>query len=311
MGLLAYELLEREFSIGYNVACNSGTAALHLALEGLRLPKGSQVLVPEFTMVACARAVIMAGLKPVFIDCRDDLNIDATQIAYSINEHTSAIMAVHIYGRRCDVDSLHCCGIPVIEDMSEYHGRLPDARTMAAAYSFYKNKIICGEEGGLVNFKYEEDAEYARKLRSHGFTDQHNFLHLAYGHNYRLSNVHAELILDSLHKSEDNLRKRKEVESWYDKYIPIEFKMPKRDVCWVYDIKVREGTNTAIVQALNKKGIQARLGFKPMSQQIEFMGHYKQLKAYQKSKEILYFPVTPSMEEETVAEYVKMFLQIV
>ena len=62
------------------VACSSGTAALHLALESLKLPNGSYVAVPDYTMIACARAVTLAGLKPVFIDCTSDLLIDVEKI---------------------------------------------------------------------------------------------------------------------------------------------------------------------------------------------------------------------------------------
>lgn len=77
-----YQLLEREFAEWNDldpagmVACSSGTAALHLALEAFRLPQGSKVIVPDYTMVAVPRAVTMAGLKPVFADCDERLNMD-------------------------------------------------------------------------------------------------------------------------------------------------------------------------------------------------------------------------------------------
>lgn len=78
----AYQRLEKEWaefngldSAGM-VACSSGTAALHLALEAFRLPPGSEVLVPDYTMVACPRAVAMAGLTPVFVDCDKRLLMD-------------------------------------------------------------------------------------------------------------------------------------------------------------------------------------------------------------------------------------------
>src|SRR5690348_570082 len=102
-----YEQLEVEFAewagVANTVACSSGTSALQLALTALRLPPGSRVLVPEFTMVACARAVVMAGLVPVFVDCDDEGLIDVTQLYQRcLDELPDAVMAVHVYGRQCD-----------------------------------------------------------------------------------------------------------------------------------------------------------------------------------------------------------------
>src|SRR5262245_15578515 len=84
------------------VVCSSGTAALHLALEALPIPKGSLVLVPDFTMIACARAVTLAGLTPNFIDCGDDLLMDPTAAFLAAPADARAIMPVHVYGRRCN-----------------------------------------------------------------------------------------------------------------------------------------------------------------------------------------------------------------
>lgn len=307
-----YQQLEADFGKFVKnpnvVACSSGTAALHLALEALQLPLGSSVIVPEFTMVACARAVTLAGHKPIFVDCNSELLIDPDLIEGSIETKTRAIMPVHIYGRQCDMNAVHAIaakyGLVVIEDCSEAHGGIePHYLTEAACWSFYRNKIICGEEGGAIAFKSSEQANIARRLRSLGFTEAHDFVHEPRGHNYRMSNAHASLILKSLAEVDDNLKDRLRVEDWYNDETPDEWRMPYRQVCWVYDVRIPKLSSPdqdVIVKALNVRGVAARHGFKAMSRQPEYMKWYQDLNAHLASREIIYLPVRPTMQREEV-----------
>lgn len=308
-----YHRLELEFGNWISTpsenmaACSSGSAALHLALESFRLPPGSEVIVPEFTMVACARAVTLAGLKPVFVDCDDDLLISIDHLKRKITKNTRAIMAVHIYGRTCDMDAIGTLAdkrhLLVIEDCSESHGAFNDYVADATCWSFYKNKIIHGEEGGMVAFNRTEDANIAKQLRNHGFTEAHDFLHSPHGWNYRMSNAHAKLILKSLEQAPELIMARSHVEHWYDKHINPKWKMPPRRVCWVYDISLLGINTTDVVKFLNNAGVQARLGFKPMSEQSEYRHPTKSLNglcAFFASRRIIYLPVVPEMTEEDV-----------
>lgn len=293
------------------VACSSGTAALHLALECLQLPPGSEVIVPEFTMVACARAVTLAGLKPVFVDVGDDLLMDTSKLIDALSSDTRAVMPVHIYGRGCNVSEIFYWardnGLLVVEDCAEYHGgrKHPSGADYAdvSCWSFYRNKIVAGEEGGALAFcnGLDDKVDLARSLRSMGFTDQHNFLHVSRGCNYRMSDSHANLILKSLAQADENLVKRRQVETWYDARIPHEWWMPKRDVVWVYDVRVRGIDVDQVVSRLNAAGVAARCGFKPMSQQKEYWNQgYSKTNAYRLSREVFYLPVDPAMTEEDV-----------
>lgn len=297
-----YLQLEKEWAEfnGYHpeqmVACSSGTAALHLALEALKLPQGSEVLVPDFTMVACARAVTLAGLVPVFVDCDERLLMDLRNIfGQGVGKGDpdkptgSAVMAVHIYGRRCDMNNIagfaRMCGLKVIEDLAEAHGVRPHPDTNAACWSFYKNKIVAGEEGGAVAFKDPAHAKLARQLRSLGFTDAHDFTHTPRGHNYRMSNLHAGAILGERRIgfcSLDNYgwcaTKRREIEAWYESYCPQQWKMPRRDAVWVYDLILPwkgdfgdgYGFVNLAVSRLREVGIEARHAFKPMHELQEY-----------------------------------------
>lgn len=320
----AFEQLEQSFAawagVENPVACANGTAALHLALEALRLPLGSEVLVPEFTMVACARAVVLAGLKPVFVDCGEDLLLNVELIGERITPKTRAILPVHVYGRRCDVDAVmwwaHTNHLQVVEDLAEAHGIHPHSETDAACWSFYQNKIIAGEEGGLVSFRDPEKAALAKMLRCQGFAEQHDFLHVPRGHNYRLSNANANLVLNSLRMADENLISRKWVEAWYDECVPEEYHQPSRLVPWVYDIRVRgmqSKQQNEIVRKLNAAGVAVRHGFKPMSEQPEFMESREAttLRAFHLSQEVLYFPISPGLTKLDVRRHVDLFLEAI
>lgn len=308
----AYQQLEREFQafVGMNqgemVACASGTAALHLALEALELPQGSKVLMSDYNMIACPRAATLAGLVPSFVDCDEELLLDENIFNTSgwSRDDCKSILPVHIYGRKCNtnliVSTSHVLGLAVLEDMSEIHGIQPHHLTDAACWSFYKNKIIAGEEGGMIYFKDPVRAKIARELRSLGFDSKHDYLHRPRGHNYRLSNAHAELILKSLHKFPENNAKREQIEDWYNKYIPKEWQMPLRDAVWVYDLRIPDlGYQRLdfIIRELNAKSIAARHGFKPMTMQAEYISEQINPNAEKAGKEVLYLPVSPSMTE--------------
>lgn len=304
----AFERLEREFGEwvdrSHMVACSSGTTALHLALEALQLPLGSEVLVPEFTMVACARAVVMAGLKPVFVDCNDDLLMEPSLCSQRITPTTRAIMPVHVYGRRCDMDSIASIafehGLKIVEDCAEYHGGTLCDRADASCWSFYRNKIVAGEEGGMISFRDEEHAELARCLRCQGFTPAHDFVHVPRGINARMSNAHAELILRSLGNADAEILRRAAIANRYDEIVPDGWRMPQRDVVWVYDLILPAGTDMAAkVRKLNEHGVAARMGFKPMSEQPEFRSEgHEHLNAYRLSRRVMYLPVDqgPSLD---------------
>lgn len=331
-----FQTLEKEFQAWTCpqhevVACSSGTSALHLALESLQLPPKSEVLVPDFTMIACARAVTLAGLTPVFIDCGTDLLIDCDKVAAYLKDNcrwakkngepikdVSAIMPVHIYGRRCDMKRIIELAteydLYVIEDLAECHGVAPHHASDAAAWSFYKNKAIHGEEGGAVAFHCTAAADLARKLRCLGFTDAHDFMHVARGHNYRMSNAHARLILDSLHDASFELARRRRVEEWWEAAIPDAWRMPPRLAPWVVDIRVPNMTGTqqaAIVKALNVAGIAARMAFKPMTWQPEYRTIGKTGgEAAIAAREVFYLPLGKEVTEDTVKRAVAIIHQL-
>lgn len=315
-----YERLEYEFAVhlvglGWEgdrrnvVACSSGTAALHLAFESLQIQGSNRILLPDYCMIACPRSVVLAGLTPAFVDVNDRLLLDTDSLGWASSDPYSGMLVVHNYGRREDMDWIHSVTTShhaVIEDMAELHGVAPDERTDAACWSFYSNKLIGGEEGGAVAFKEVECADRARRLRNLGFTEEHDFFHDPRGHNYRLANLLAVPILDSLKKYPENLLLRRAAERWYDNACPDEWRMPPRDAPWVYDLRVPGLSweiQKRVVRALNGKGIAARCGFRPMTCQEEYQRGERfagdpmkwgiSPNALRLSKEVFYLPLTP------------------
>lgn len=292
------EKFEEEWSkwngYDYGVACNSGTNAIYLALKALGIGPGDEVIVPEYTMVATAWAVTYTGATPVFVDCKNDLNIDVDKIC--LTEKTKAIIAVPIYGRAVD-ERIYSLGLTVVEDMAEAHGIQPQGKI--AAYSFYGNKILTTGEGGMCLTDDKELAEEMRKLANMYFDSKRTMIHQKVGHNFRMTNIQAAVGLAQVERITEILDKRKEVEYLYNAYLSPKYIMPKRDVLWMYDI--RSSDRGRLMDKLRRRKIPYRLGFKPMSQQpMYYDKKFYKTNAYRWSKEILYLPTYTEISEDEI-----------
>lgn len=309
-----FELLETELmewtGQEFLVACSSGSAALHLALEAMRIPSPEkrEIIIPDYTMIACANAAMWAGLNPVFVDCdSDNLLMNPDKVRRAVTKNTVAIMAVHIYGRMCAMDEIHRIAgnhdLLVIEDMAEAHGMKPHKETHAACWSFYRNKVVAGEEGGCVSFYSPIHSKLARSLRSLGMHEQNDYTHQARGHNYRMSNVHAKLVRQSLSQFGKNMVERREIVQEYDRLCPEEWRMPPRHSPWVYDLRIkgmRTAQRDAVLRELRDVGVQARPGFVPMTSQQGFRDRSSNnSQAQLAAREVIYLPINPGMSLDT------------
>ena len=286
----------------HGVACSSGTSALVLALRALNIGSGDEVIVPEFTMIASAWAVTFTGAKPIFVDCKDNLTIDCKLIERKINEKTKALMPVHIYGRKCDMDEImdisYGYNLRVIEDSAEAHGVKPVGDI--ACFSLYANKIITSGEGGICVTNDERLANQMRHLRSMAFTPEHDFLHKKLAYNFRMTNMQAAVAKAQLERIDEMLEKRKNIEAYYDaglKDVKGLTLLPKRNVLWMYDVLVEN--KQELQKYLATHGIESRQFFKPMSQQpMYYNSGWDQLKAAKYGYAGIYLPSYADLTEK-------------
>ncbi|MCM8774748.1 MAG: DegT/DnrJ/EryC1/StrS family aminotransferase [Candidatus Omnitrophica bacterium] len=216
------EKFERTFAdyIGtkHGISVSSGTAALHAALCALGIQPGDEVIVPAFTMMATIFAVLYTGAKPVFVDCdQETFNIDPRQIEAKITRKTKALMAVHLFGHSCDMDTIleiaKRFGLFVIEDAAEAHGgeykgRKCGAMSDIACFSFYANKIVTTGEGGMILTNSDALAKKLRKIRDLYHSDQRRFIHEDIGYNYRLTNIQAAIGLGQLENVQQSISRK-------------------------------------------------------------------------------------------------------
>lgn len=187
----------------YAVGVGNGLDALYLILRALNVGAGDEVIVPSNTYIATALAVSYTGATPVFVepDIRT-FNIDPSQIEEKITKNTKAVIAVHLYGRTADMDSIikiaHKHGLKVIEDSAQAHGALYKERKTgslgdAAGFSFYPGKNLGAlGDGGAVTTNDPDIAEKVGMLRNYG--SKIKYCHELMGNNSRLDELQAAFL---------------------------------------------------------------------------------------------------------------------
>lgn len=198
------EAFEHEFAEAYGarhaLAVNSGTAALHLALVAAGVKPGDEVITPSNTFIATAEAIAMAGARPVFAEIDPHtFNLDPADVAERITPRTTAIIAVHLYGRMAPMDALSEIarrhGLLLIEDACQAHGAMISGRRAGTigdvgCLSFYPTKNLGAiGEGGMLLTADPVIAARVSALRDHGQVERYR--HLELGYNYRLPELQA------------------------------------------------------------------------------------------------------------------------
>ena len=304
-----YQELEKKYGIftgsKYAVSCSSGTAALHLSLLALGVKKGDEVIVPDFTMAACAFSVSYCGATPVFVDVLPDTYaINPALIEKAITKKTKAIMVVHVYGRLANMSAILKIAkkhkLPVIEDACEAQGAVYQSRATVTVYSFYRNKIIHAEEGGIVTTNDKKIVDKVTYLKNMSFSPAHDYFHKDIGYNYRLPNAQAELALESLSEYKSNDKKRRTIEKWYS--IHLSHPMANRDAVWFYEMSVPAKSKSVIL----KKIPRARYSFKPLSSFPMYGGKKGGPVASRLSQSLILLPASPELVEGDIIQMCKV-----
>ena len=253
----------------YAVAVNSGTAALQAALFALDIKKGDEVLIPSFTFVATANAVVSTGAKPVFVDIlNENYTIDPDDLEKKITKKTHAIIPVHLYGNVAIIERLSEISkkynIPIIEDSAQslgstYKGKHTGTFFEMGCYSMYPTKVMTAGEGGFVVTNNKNLRDKLLMIRNHGMV--HGYDTRMFGLNLRLPEINAAIATVQMKKLPKFLKSRANNAKLLSKLIsdlkvvlPIERK--NENVNW-YLYTITTDKRDKLLKKLNEKGIGA------------------------------------------------------
>lgn len=282
---------EKKFSkfIGskYSVSVSNGTAALEIGIKALGVKKGDEVIIPNFTIISNALAVIRQLATPVVVDCnRDDWNMNINEIKKKITNKTKAIIVTHIYSFPCKIDEIvKICkkkNILILEDSAEllgvkYKNKFCGTYGDLGTFSFYANKHLTTGEGGMICTNNKKIFEKCVSLRNLCFGSINRFNHKDIGWNYRMTNMQASIGLSQLKRVKTVIKEKVKIGKYYYSKIKNNknFFMlaPKNkkltNAYWVVGlVSLRKKLNAqTIIRKLKKNGIVARPFFWPMSKQ--------------------------------------------
>ena len=273
---------------------SSGTTALHLSLETLKLEKGTAVICPTLTFVASANAIRYAGLIPIFIDCQktyvseyDDFK-KGFEIAERNSLKVSAIMPVNLYGVQTDVEKLKSFNVPIVEDCAESFGSTLNDKISGSCYSdvscfsFFGNKIITTGEGGMI--VTDDDALYNRMLMLRSIGQKPNspqrYLHIDVGYNYRLTNIACAIGLGQLENFDWVLSQKIKLGAYYRELLDNSLFAPEPANFvgnnWMVTIMVKNNTiREGLMLYLDANGIETRPAFLPIHSMIHLGKSYR------------------------------------
>lgn len=309
--------------VGHALATTSCTTALHLALAALGIGPGDEVIVPAFTWVATANAVLYCGATPVFVDVEPHTyNIDPELAAVAVTPRTRAAIPVHLFGLCADMDALRAAlpkKVAIVEDAAcaagaAYKGRPAGALGAAACFSFHPRKSITTGEGGMLTTDDAALAARAEVLRNHGASVSEEARHLGpqpwllpdfdeLGFNYRMTDLQAAVGLVQLGKLDGFIAERDRWARWYMQELgSLGWLRPPAvpngfEHAWQAFVTLVEGDaprpRNELMARLQEKGVSTR----PGTHAITELGYYRQRFGLAPGR----FPVAAKLQAQTMA----------
>jgi len=275
----------------YGIAVSNGSVALDAAVVALGVGKDDEVIMPTFTIISCAAAVVRAGAKPVLVDSDPfTWNMNVDEVKKRITNRTKAIMVVHIFGLPVDLDPIIDLaarnGIQIIEDAAEMHGQTYKEHPCGSfgnvsTFSFYPNKHVTTGEGGMIVTDSVELAEKCRGLRNLCFQPRKRFIHEDLGWNFRMSNLQAALGVAQLERLDAFVERKRRMGKQYTELLSevsaLQLPLPRteyaQNIYWVYGLLLKDDVGFDAEEAmcrLKELGIETRPFFWPMHEQPVF-----------------------------------------
>ncbi len=308
------------------IAVNSGTAALHSTLLALGVKAGDEVVIPSFTFVATANVVLACGAKPVFVDTKDDYNMDPVLFKRAITKRTKAVIPVHLYGYPADMDEINeaaaARSVSVVEDAAEslgaeYKGKQTGTLSDAGCFSMYATKVATSGEGGAVSTNSDEMADKLRLVRNHGMVHGYDTRHL--GFNYRMPEIPAAIASAQMDKLGGFLKARaRNVKLLGQEIAHVQGSKFTQDATdrthayYLYTLHLRKNRDK-VLKRLNETGIGAAVYFKlpvhktPLYARLGY-GRRTLRNTEEASKHVVSLPVHPKLGPEEIKRVAAGFI---
>ena len=309
------------------VVVNSGTSALHASLAAIGVKGGDEVILPSFTFIATASVVLALGAKPVFVDVREDYNIDPQLIKKAITRKTKAVIPVHLYGYPADMDEIKEIAdkhsLMVVEDAAEslgaeYRGRQTGSLSDLGCFSMYGTKVATSGEGGAVATNNRELADKVRMIRNHGMV--HGYDSRVLGYNFRMQEIPAAIGSVQLDKLPEFLRIRKRNADYLSERIAdregVRLTQTGEDrthAWYLYTLHLARGRD-AVVRRLNQAQIGAGAYFKvpvhktPLYVRLGY-GRKVLRKTEDAARHVISLPVHPGVSQTEISRVADEFLK--
>jgi len=316
------EEIARYSQTKFAIGCASGSDALLLALMSCGVGAGDEVITSPFSFFATGGAIARLGARPVFVDIDPQtFNLDPSQVAAAMTEHTKAIMPVHLYGQCAEMDPLieltQPRGIPIIEDAAQAIGaedrqRRAGSMGTIGCFSFYPSKNLGGAgDGGMLVTNDLEQARRLYMLRVHG--EETKYHHKVVGINSRLDALQAAVLRAKLPHLDEwttgRQRKAQQYELMFvDAGLAEQIEVPHvrrnaRHIFHQFVIRVRDGRRDALREHLRERGVGTDVYY-PVPLHLQECFAYLSYKegdfpiAEQAAKETLALPVYPELSDE-------------
>ena len=300
----------------YCISVGNGTDALEIALEALKIKKGSEVIVPVNTWISTAEIVLRNGLKLVFCDINlDDYSINLQDLKKKINKKTKVIIPVHLYGNPSDminIVKLAKNNIKIIEDCAQAHGAKINNKHVGTfgefgTFSFYPGKNLGAfGDGGCIITNNKKHADLCQRIRNHGSLQKYD--HTIVGRNSRLDTIQSAILSLRLDHYNKALQKRNYLASIYDKKLKkiIELELPiKKDKMYsaYHQYVIRTNKRDKLRDYLKSKEIETMVHYPYMLSELKIFKNSKGFKNLKNSKnlgkKILSLPIS---EEHSLKE---------
>jgi perosamine synthetase len=318
--------------VKHAIAVNTGTAALHAALLASGIKPGEEVILPSFTFVATAEAVVMAGAKPVFADIDPQTyTLAPKEVEKAMTPKTKAVIPVDLYGLPADISPIREVaakgGFSIIADCAQSHsamykGKPAGALADIACWSLYAAKNIGTGEGGVVTTDDDLLAEKTRMVRTHG--EKVKYQSQMLGTNYRMTEIQAAIGVVQLSKLPTFFAKRannaarltKNLEKSQNIVLPPKFE--DRTSSWyLYTIRIKDATvqqRNKIIEEMHDKGIGAEAYYPIPVHQMPYykenFGIFDLPETEKAAKQVLSLPIHPGVTDEQIDTIAKTFLSL-